>query len=103
MDVRTKHEQVELVEFRQRIMGSQRSIVREVVADTSRDTTEHTTRSDLSSAQQQRNWSLARHFPFHRTSIPQGSNMETKQEGKRVQFLALYDVSAFLLNQIYSV
>ena len=94
MDVRTEHEQVELVEFRQRIMGSQSSILRDVVADTSGDASEHTIRPDTSSAQQQRNWSLARHFPFHRTPIPQESNMEAKQEGKRVQFLAIYDVSA---------
>ena len=94
MDVKTEQEQVELVEFRQRIIGSQSSIVREVVAETSRDATEHTTRPDPSSAQQRRNWSLVRHFPFYQTSIPQESNMETKQKGKRVQFLAVYDVSA---------
>ena len=74
--------------------------MRELVADTSRDATEHSTWPDLSSIQQQKSWSLARHFPFHRTSTPQGSNMETKQEGKRVQFLAVYDVSAYYLFMI---
>ena len=65
---------------------------REQVADTSGDAMEHTTQSDLGGAQQQRNWSLALRFPLHRRSRPQGSNMK-KQEGRRVQFLAVYDVS----------
>ena len=91
--VRSTHEQVELVEFRQRAIGAQSSSLREVVADTNGDDTEYTTRPDPSSSQQRRNWSLTLHFPFHIRSRHQGSYMETKQEGKRVQFLAVYDVS----------
>ena len=91
--VRSTHEQVELIEFRQRAIGAQSSLLREVVADTSGDATEYTTRPEQSSAQQRRNWSLTLHFPFHVRSRSQGSFMERKQEGKRVQFLAVYDVS----------
>ena len=91
---------MELVEFRQRNIGAQSSMQRELVADTSGDATEHT-QPDLSGAQQQRNWSLALRFPLHRRSRPQGSNME-KQEGRRVQFLAVYDVSGVhYLNLFY--
>ena len=68
-------------------------MLREVVADTSGDTMEYTTRPDPSSNQQRRNGSLTLHFPFHIRLRSQGSFMETKQEGKRVQFLAVYDVS----------
>lgn len=73
-------------------MGVESSMLREVLADTSGDATELTTRSDLSGAQQQRNWSLlALHFPFHRN---QRSNMETR-DSTRVQFLDNYDVSSY--------
>ena len=91
-----EHEQVELIEFQQRAIGAQSSSLREVVADTNGpgDATEYTTRPDqCRSAQQQRKWSLTLHFPFHISSRPQESYMETKQDGKRVPFLAIYDVS----------
>ena len=93
MGVRSTHEQVELIEFQQRATGAQSSSLREVVADTNGDATEYTTRPDQCSAQQQRKWSLTLHFPFHIRSRPQESYMETQQEGKRVPFVAIYDVS----------
>ena len=89
---------MELVEFRQRAVGAQSSSLREVVADTNGDATEYTTRPEQSSVQQRSNWSLTLHFPFHIRSRSQGSFMETKQEGKRVQFLAVYDVSGLSID-----
>jgi hypothetical protein len=88
---------VELIEFRQRA-GALSSSLREVVADANGDATEYTTRPDQSSAQQQRKWSITLNFPFHIRSRLQGSYMDTRQEGKRVQFLAVYDVSRLFIN-----
>jgi hypothetical protein len=94
---------MELVVFRQRAIGSgaQSSTLREVAADTNGDAKEYTTGPDPSSAQQRRNWSSTLHFPFHISwSRLQGRYTETKQEGERVQFLAVYDVSRLSIGQL---
>ena len=84
-----------MIEFRQRNTGTGSSNLKEAFGNSNRDDLVVMTGPDQNCVQQQRSWASTLHFPFHRRSRSQRCSMETKQEGKRVPFLAVYDVSVY--------
>ena len=84
-----------MIEFRQRNTGTGSSKLKETFGNSNGDALVVMTGPDPNCVQQQRSWASTLHFPFHRRSRPQRCGMETKQEGKRVPFLGVYDVSVY--------
>ena len=87
--VKSTHEQVELVEFRQRAIGAQSSLLREVVTDTNGDATEYTTQPEQSSAQQATAKQLVINTAFSFSYMVKATReFHGNKAGRRVQFLA---------------